>query len=166
MAKNTVKQGKKEFRIADKNEQVWTLFKEIFPQAEYFHEIDGRAVIDIVWVEPMISKSKPIVVKKGGVGEKLYGGADFRIDIGTEIWGKLNDDQRKYLLLHAANHLAGGENKSGEFKFRLNRHDFGDFNINMERYGSDVRQEIARANYELYKDQEKDNEQETLKIDI
>lgn len=166
MENGIVKQGKKEFRIADKTERVWELFNEVFIKADYFTEIDGRVKIDIVWVSPEISKTKPVVVKKGGVGERLYGGADFRIEIGTNLWNKLEDNERKYLLLHAANHMALVETKSGDMKLKMNRHDFADFSINMQEFGSAVRNEIAKKNYELHKEDDGEQPDDALKIEI
>jgi len=95
----------------------------------------GPARLKYVKVFPHISKnvagrciiSNPMV--------KLFGECDFIIQMSGDLWDKLDDGRKRILLEHELLHVGCTQNKNGEWKYYIVRHNIEDFRIILEKYG-------------------------------
>jgi len=66
---------------------------------------------------------------------KILHGFDFIIEFAYDVWEQLTDIQQKALILHELKHISIGEDKEGNIKLRLCKHDLEEFRDVVEIFG-------------------------------
>jgi predicted metallopeptidase len=86
------------------------------------------AKIEYVTVEPNISKSTAARCVKTNKELKFFSGLDYIIEVSAELWTSLDLETRKVLLEHELRHILVLQNdKTGDWKFTVRKHDVQDF---------------------------------------
>jgi len=80
---------------------------------------------------------------------KIFGQADYIIEISGDVWDNLDDDVREILVTHELYHIMPKMKKDGEWTFQLRPHDVEDFACLIEQYGlgwlNGIREGFAKA---------------------
>lgn len=86
------------------------------------------AKIGYVLVTPNISKTIPAKIIKTSKELKFFSGLDYVIEVSGEIWDALDKETKKVLLEHELRHILVLQNdKSGDWTFKIRKHDVQDF---------------------------------------
>jgi len=129
---NTTKIKKKEYV---KSPDVENLAEEVIK--DKLIQI-GNARIKYLLVYPTISKTTAGRCTRASNLLKVFGECDYVIELSGEFWDKITEEQRMILLWHELLHvLAITNDKSGEWEYRIRRHDINEFYIIVKKYGVD-----------------------------
>lgn len=109
------------------------------------------AKIGYFYVWPNISKTSIGTIKTTTKELKFYSGVDYIIEVSGEIWDVLDTTTRRRLLEHQLRHiLVLQSEKTGDWSFKLKKHDVQDFSKLIDKYGSDWIKTIKLCTGSLY----------------
>ncbi|MEI7811998.1 MAG: putative metallopeptidase [Ignavibacteria bacterium] len=109
------------------------------------------AKIEYVTVEPNISKSVAAKCVRTGKELKFFSGFDYIIEISGELWTALDKDTRSILLEHELRHILVLQNdKTGDWNFKLRKHDIQDFGKIVSCHGIDWIKKVKLCLSSLY----------------
>lgn len=96
------------------------------------------AKVEYLLVYPNISKTVAGRCVKAGKELRFFSGYDYLIEISGELYDALDDSVRYILMQHELMHIMPIMNdKTGEWKFELRRHDIEDFSNIIKKHGVD-----------------------------
>lgn len=96
------------------------------------------AKIEYVLVYPNISKTVAGKCIKTGKELKFFSNLDFVIEISGELWDALDEETRRVLLEHELRHILILQNdNTGDWKFKIKKHDIQDFSRIVSKHGVD-----------------------------
>jgi predicted metallopeptidase len=96
------------------------------------------AKIEYLNVYPNISKTAISKIVKTGKELKFFANLDYIIEISGEIWDILDKNNKMILLEHQLRHILVLQNdKTGEWVFKVRKHDIQDFGKIVTNYGVD-----------------------------
>ena len=94
------------------------------------------ARIKYLLIYPHINKTTAGRCNKATNLLKFYGEVDYVIELSGEFYDQLDKDRRKILLWHELLHVHPIINeKTGEWEFKIRKHDIGDFATIINEYG-------------------------------
>jgi hypothetical protein len=136
---------KREFSL---NEDMKMMAEEIIRT----EKIDVHpAKIEYVSIEPNISKSVAAKCVKTGKELKFFTGFDYIIEVSLELWNSLDTETRRILLEHELRHILVLQNdKTGDWNFKLRKHDIMDFGKIVSEHGVDWIKKIKLCLSSLY----------------
>ena len=147
MAKNTknTKTSGKEFEVSAELEELAE--KVISEQA-----LDVTpAKISYLLVYPNISKIVAGRCIKSSKELRFFSGNDYLIEMSGELWDALDDTVRYVLMQHELMHILPVMNdKTGDWKFELRRHDIEDFSSIIKKHGIDWISKVKLSISSLY----------------
>ncbi|MGE5400662.1 MAG: putative metallopeptidase [Ignavibacteriales bacterium] len=109
------------------------------------------AKIEYVTVEPNISKSTAAKCVKTGKELKFFSNLDYIIEVSGELWTALDKETRSILLEHELRHILVLQNdKSGDWAFKLKKHDIQDFGRIVSKHGVDWIKRVKLCLSSLY----------------
>lgn len=89
-------------------------------------------------VDPCISKTCAAKCIKSNKEVEFFSDSDYIIEVSQNVWDKVDDTMRKYLIKHQLLHILLVPNKSGIIKFKIVKHDVSDFSTTINEFGSDI----------------------------
>lgn len=95
----------------------------------------SKANIKYMKVYPNVSKTVAGRCIRASNELKLFGGADYLIQMSGDLWDKLDVNPRRVLMLHELMHVYIDFNKDGEPVYKLRNHDVEDFASIIDKYG-------------------------------
>lgn len=94
------------------------------------------AKIEYINVYPNITKTTAAKCVKTGKELKFFSNLDYVIEISGELWDVLDQDTKRILLEHELRHILVLQNdKSGDWVFKIRKHDLQDFGKIVSRHG-------------------------------
>ncbi|MGE5680691.1 MAG: putative metallopeptidase, partial [Bacillota bacterium] len=109
------------------------------------------AKIEYVSVEPNISKSVAAKCVKTGKELKFFSGFDYIIEVSGELWNTLDKETKMVLLEHELRHILVLQNdKTGDWNFKLRKHDIQDFGKIVSQHGVDWIKKVKLCISSLY----------------
>lgn len=109
------------------------------------------AKIEFVLVHPNISKTTAGKCIKTGKELKFFSNLDFVIEISGDLWDALDTATRKILLEHQLRHILVLQNdKSGDWVFKIKKHDIQDFGKIVSKYSVDWIKKVRLTLSSLY----------------
>lgn len=109
------------------------------------------AKIEYVTVDPNISKSTAARCVKTNKELKFFANLDYIIEVSGELWTALDKDTRAVLLEHELRHILVLQNdKTGDWKFTVRKHDIQDFGKIITDHGVDWIKRIKLCLSSLY----------------
>ncbi|HEX2868642.1 MAG TPA: putative metallopeptidase [Ignavibacteriales bacterium] len=109
------------------------------------------AKIEFLRVSPYIQKTTAAVCKKTGPEFKFFTNHDYLIEVSAELWDALDKDTRKILLEHELRHILVLQNdKTGDWNFKLRKHDIQDFASIVKVHGVDWIKRVKLSISSLY----------------
>ncbi len=136
---------KREFILSDEMKQ---LANQIISE----ERIDTHpAKIEYVLVYPNISKTTAGKCIKTGKELKFFSNLDYVIEISGDLWDTLDNDSRAILLEHELRHILVVQNdKTGDWTYKLRKHDIQDFSRIVSKHGVDWIRKIKLCLSSLY----------------
>ncbi|MGE5456972.1 MAG: putative metallopeptidase [Methanococcaceae archaeon] len=109
------------------------------------------AKIEYVTVEPNISKTTAAKCIKTGKELKFFSNLDYVIEVSGELWTALDEPTKEILLEHELRHILVIQNdKSGDWGFKLRKHDIQDFGRIVSKHGIDWIKKVKLGLSSLY----------------
>ncbi|MCU7496514.1 MAG: hypothetical protein HF314_12550 [Ignavibacteria bacterium] len=109
------------------------------------------AKIEYVTIEPNISKSTAAKCVKTGKELKFFSNLDYVIEVSGELWTALDKETRRILLEHELRHILVLQNdKTGDWNFKLRKHDIQDFGRIVSKNGVDWIKKVRLCLSSLY----------------
>lgn len=120
--------------------------------AQYHTHLVNASIAFIYRNKPMKSKGRIIFATARACGQfmkdllKISGGKeyDFVITVNYEEWGKLTDEQKRAVIDHELCHCWVDEDDAGNVKYTLLPHSLQEFSEVVDRYGTDVFEDLRR----------------------
>lgn len=139
------KSNNKEFETSD---ELKTLAEKVISE----QKLDvSPANIEYLLVYPNISNTVAGRCIKSGKELKFFSGSDYLIEMSGELWDILDDSVKYILMQHELMHIMPIMNdKTGDWKFELRKHDLEDFSILFKNYGIDWISKIKLSISSLY----------------
>lgn len=135
-------------RELEESDAVKELAEEIIV-AEHLDTFPAKIGYFLVW--PNISKTTIGTIKTTTKELKFYSGKDYIIEVSGEVWDVLDATTRRRFLEHQLRHILVLQNeKTGDWQFKLKKHDVQDFSKLIEKYGSDWIKTIKLCTGSLY----------------
>jgi hypothetical protein len=101
-------------------------------------KLELPAKIEYVLIYPYISKSVLGRCRRNGLELKFFSKVDYLIEMSGDVWDALDDKTKYVLTYHELLHVLPILNeKSGEWKMRLRKHDVMDFYRIIKKHGID-----------------------------
>jgi len=111
----------------------------------------GPAEIGYFLVYPNLTKTNGAKCVKATREVKYYSGNDYLIEISGEMWDMLDEKTKYMLLYHELLHIDPVfKAKNEEWKFKVRRHDFGDFYEINDKHGNEWYKTIQATVSSLY----------------
>lgn len=135
----------------DYAETVEELAKGLITQ--YHPHLIHASIAYIYKNKPMKSKGRIVFATAQRCGQllkdllKISGGKvyDFIITVNYEEWGKLTDEQKRAVIDHELCHCWVEENENtGDLKFSILPHSLQEFGAVVDRYGTDVFEDLRK----------------------
>jgi len=140
-----VTQVKREFEVSD---ELRKLAETVI--SEQGLDINP-AKVEYLLVYPNISKIVAGRCIKTNKELKFFSGNDYLIEMSGELWDSLDDSVRYVLMQHELMHILPVMNdKTGEWKFELRRHDIEDFSSIIKKHGIDWISKVKLSISSLY----------------
>lgn len=109
------------------------------------------ATVEYLLVYPNISKVVAGRCVRSGKELRFFSGYDYLIEISGQLWDALDDSVRYVLLHHELMHIMPVMNdKTGEWKFELRKHDIEDFSNIIKKHGIDWISKVKLGISSLY----------------
>lgn len=109
------------------------------------------AKIEFVLVTPNISKTAAGKCIKTGKELKFFSDLDFVIEISGDLWDALDTPTKRILLEHQLRHILVLQNdKSGDWVFKIKKHDIQDFGKIVSKYSVDWIKKVKLTLSSLY----------------
>ena len=109
------------------------------------------AKISYLLVYPNIAKMVAGRCIKTSKELKFFSGNDYLIEMSGELWDSLDDSVRYVLMTHELKHIMPVMNdKTGEWKFEIRRHDVEDFSSIIKAHGVDWISKVKLSISSLY----------------
>lgn len=109
------------------------------------------AKIEYVTVDPNISKTTAGKCVKTGKELKFFSGFDYIIEMSGELWNVLDKDTKRVLLEHELRHILVVQNdKTGDWSFKIRKHDIQDFGKIVATHGVDWIKRVKLCISSLY----------------
>ncbi len=143
--KKTKTNSKKEFEVSDELKQLAeTVIEE--------QKLDiNPAKVEFLLVYPNIAKTVAGRCIKTSKELRFFSGKDYLIEMSGELWDSLDDSVRYVLMQHELMHILPIMNdKTGEWKFELRRHDIEDFSSIIKKHGIDWISKVKLSISSLY----------------
>lgn len=136
---------KKEFEVSDE-------LKQLADKVISEQNLDiSPAKVEFLLVYPNIAKTVAGRCIKTSKELKFFSGNDYLIEISGELWDALDDTVRYILIQHELMHILPIMNdKTGEWKFELRRHDIEDFSSIIKKHGIDWISKVKLSISSLY----------------
>jgi len=144
-AGKTVSLNNKEYVVSDE-------LKELAKKVITEQSIDtGNAKIVYLIVYPNISKTVAGKCVKTRNELKFFSEHDYIIKMSGDLWDSLDDDVRYVLMQHELMHVMPvNDEKSGEYKFEIRKHDIEDFEKIINKHGTEWINKIKLTISSLY----------------
>ena len=141
----SAKSAKKEFEISTELEELAN--KIISEQS-----LDvSPSKISYLLVYPNIAKTVAGRCIKTSKELAFFSGNDYLIEMSGELWDALDDSVRYVLMQHELMHIMVAMNdKTGDWKFELRRHDIEDFSAIIKKHGVDWISKVKLSISSLY----------------
>lgn len=109
------------------------------------------ARVEYVLVLPNISKTTAGKCIKTGKELKFFSNLDYVIEISGDLWEALDTETKKILLEHQLRHILVIQNdKSGDWVYKIKKHDIQDFGKIVSRHSVDWIKKIKLSLSSLY----------------
>lgn len=140
-----VKNTKKEFEVSDELKKLAdTVISE-----QNLDVSPGR--VSYLLVYPNIAKTVAGRCIKTSKELSFFSGNDYLIEMSGELWDSLDDNVRYVLMTHELKHIMPVMNdKTGEWKFEIRRHDVEDFSSIIKAHGVDWISKVKLSISSLY----------------
>lgn len=126
----------KTFTVPPADSNIRKLFKEMFPKCTYYTDLLD-AKIELVMVEPVISKTCVARVVRSSRELKFFSEFDYIIEFSKDIMDAVDENVQKLVILHELEHMIAIEKKDGTKQYALIDHDVKDFYRIVHEYGID-----------------------------
>ena len=101
------------------------------------------AQVGYMIVSPNISKTVPSKTIKTPPELKHFSGFDYLVEVSLDLWTALDEAERYILIHHELLHILPIMNeKTGDYDFKIRKHDFVAFKSILDKYGTDWKQKI------------------------
>ena len=111
----------------------------------------GPAEIGYFLVYPNLTKTNGAKCMKASREVKYYSGNDYLIEISGELWDMLDEKTKYMLVYHELLHIDPVfKAKNEQWKFKIRRHDFGDFYEINDKHGNEWYKTIQATVSSLY----------------
>lgn len=150
-----VKIGKKTYIKIEDNDPFMALWKQELdtnPRKDMIMEMK----LAFVWVEPFVSVTKVVRVKKASQTELLYGNADIIIEISLKKFEQLTTQIQQFHIACICERIDFTVDKEGVKKVKLRKPDRSYYGAVEEKFGASVREAACTANFQ-YHSGEKEN---------
>ena len=136
---------KKEFQISPDVEEV---ANEVIRK----ENLDfGQAKIAYLLVYPNISKTVAGRCIRTGQELKYFSDKDYLVELSGELWDALDGDTKYNLMHHELLHIyLKNDEKSGDVKYEIRKHDIEDFEVILKRHGIDWAKKIKLEICSIY----------------
>lgn len=109
------------------------------------------AKVEYLTVYPNLSRTMASKIIKTGKELKFFANLDYIIEISGEIWDVLDLNTKKILLEHQLRHILVIQNdKSGDWVYKIRKHDVQDFAKVISQYGVEWIRTIRLALSSMY----------------
>lgn len=136
---------KKEFEVSPE-------LKELAETVIQEQNLDvSPAKVEYLLVYPNIAKTVAGRCIKTSKELSFFSGNDYLIEMSGELWDSIDDSVRYVLMQHELMHIMPVMNdKTGDWKFELRRHDIEDFSIIIKKHGIDWISKVKLSISSLY----------------
>lgn len=139
------KSVKKEFEVSD---ELKKLAEDIIAS----EKLDiSPARVEYLLVHPEISKTIAGRCIRTSKELKFFSSYDYLIEISATLWNALDDSTRYILMLHELKHILPiMDEKTGEWKYDIRKHDVEDFSDIIKKHGIDWIYKVKLSISSLY----------------
>lgn len=144
-----VKIGKKTYSDVQDNDSIireWKTALDNSPRKDLVMELNTKFVV----VDPYISVTKVIRVRKANATEKMFSGADVIVEISAKKFERLNNVQRQFWLSCACERIDFTVDKEGNKKVVLRKPDASYYSQLEDQFGEEVRRSVCEENYKFF----------------
>ena len=144
-----VKIGKKVYKDIPETDSImkdWKNALDNSPRKDLIMELTTKFVM----VEPYVSVTKVIRVRKSNATEKMFSGADVIVEISEKKFERLNNIQRQFWLSCACERIDFTVDKEGNKKVVLRKPDASYYSQLEDQFGEEIRKSVCEENYKFF----------------
>ena len=144
-----VQMGKKTYINVDENDPLIKEFKDAMnasPRKDFIMDMS----VGFVYVDPYISVTKVVRVRKANSTEKMYGSVDFIVEVSLKKFERLNNVERQYWLSVICEKMDFSVDKEGNKKPKIRKPDMAFFSQLEEQFGENIRKSVSEQNYNYF----------------
>lgn len=150
-----VKVGKKTYIRIEDNDPFMKEWKDAL-DASPRKDMVMQMKIGFIWVDPYVSVTKVVRVRKAAPTELLAGGNDIIVELSFKKFERLSNIERQFHLSCVCEKIDFTVDKEGVQKVKLRKPDRAYYSQLEEQFGSSVREAICEQNFK-YHSGEKEN---------